>query len=211
VTVQGVLFGFDAPRLDPRFGGARRLELERGAWIEHVPGWLTGHQVLFDTLRDGVRWRSGQREMYGSVVDVPRLLARFPDDGEAPPLLREGVDLLSARYGKRVDRVSAAFYRDGRDSVAWHGDRVGTLLHDTVVAVLGLGHPRRFLLRPKGGGGRSLGFDLGWGDLLVMGGSCQATWEHCVPKVARADARISVMFREPVPPDPRAPTNLDPR
>src|ERR1017187_1894040 len=38
--------------------------------------------------------------------------------------------------------------------------------------------------------------DLGHGDLLVMGGSCQRAWEHAVPKTARpAGPRISVQFR----------------
>jgi len=37
--------------------------------------------------------------------------------------------------------------------------------------------------------------DLASGDLLAMGGSCQRTWQHCVPKVARAAPRISLTFR----------------
>src|ERR687891_1000781 len=81
------------------------------------------------------------------------------------------------------------------DSVAWHGDRVARHRAETVVAILSLGSPRRFLLRPKGGG-RSLRFEPAGGDLLVLGGTCQRTWEHTVPKRAQAGPRISVMFRE---------------
>ena len=34
------------------------------------------------------------------------------------------------------------------------------------------------------------------GDLLVMGGTCQRTWEHAVPKTARPTGpRISIQFR----------------
>jgi len=36
---------------------------------------------------------------------------------------------------------------------------------------------------------------LGDGDLLVMGGSCQRTWQHSVPKVRQAAPRIAIMFR----------------
>src|ERR1700722_8413756 len=87
-------------------------------------------------------------------------------------------------------------YRTGDDSVAWHGDTIGRRSHDeTLVAIVSLGAPRRLLLRPKGGG-RGHRFSLGHGDLLVMGGTCQRTWEHSVPKTARpAGPRISVQFR----------------
>jgi alkylated DNA repair dioxygenase AlkB len=57
-----------------------------------------------------------------------------------------------------------------------------------------VGGQRRFLLRPYGGG-HSIALNLGWGDLLVMGGTCQRTWQHCLPKVAHAEPRIAIMFR----------------
>ena len=65
---------------------------------------------------------------------------------------------------------------------------------DPVVATVSVGAPRPFRLRPRGGG-RSHSFDLGRGDLLVMGGSCQHDWEHTVPKVRAAGPRISITFR----------------
>ena len=91
--------------------------------------------------------------------------------------------------------AGCCYYRDGRDSVAWHGDTIGRgSSQDTMVAIVSVGDPRRLLLRPRGGGD-SLAFELGHGDLLVMGGSCQRTWEHAVPKVAHAGPRLSVQFR----------------
>ena len=63
-----------------------------------------------------------------------------------------------------------------------------------MVAIVSFGDPRRLALRPRGGG-ESLSFEMGHGDLVVMGGSCQRTWEHAVPKVAHAGPRISVQFR----------------
>jgi alkylated DNA repair dioxygenase AlkB len=103
--------------------------------------------------------------------------------------------LLSAHYGVDFTSVGVNLYRDGRDSVAWHGDRVARdSPDDTCIAIVSLGGRRRFLLRPKGGGA-SVRFELDSGDLLVMGGSCQRTWQHSVPKVARAEARMSVTFR----------------
>jgi alkylated DNA repair dioxygenase AlkB len=85
-------------------------------------------------------------------------------------------------------------YRDGRDSVAWHRDRIAKEIEDPIVVLVSLGEPRRFLVRPHGGG-RSRAFRLGRGDLLVTGGRFQREWEHSVPKVAKAGPRISIAFR----------------
>lgn len=187
--VQTTLFGRGAPSV-AGFARRRRIVLSRGAWVEQVPGFLEGQDTLFERVREHTAWTHQRRRMYERIVDVPRLLGRPPD----LPVLREIVDQLEATYGWRLDRVSAALYRDGDDSVAWHGDRMGPLRDDCVIAVLSLGSPRRFLLRPAGGGaGRRL--DLSGGDLVVMGGTAQSTWEHCVPKCADAGPRIAVMFR----------------
>src|SRR5262249_49454864 len=91
-------------------------------------------------------------------------------------------------------RVSVACYRDGCDSVAWHGDQVARQLDEALVATVSVGAPRKFLLR-KREGGRSLSFALGCGDLLVMGGTCQRTYQDSIPKVAYGEPRIAIMFR----------------
>ena len=194
LTEQPGLFGGGVIGFDPAFGGLRRIALGRGAWIEHLPGWVQGHEALFETLWTSTHWHAERREMYERIVDVPRLVATLPEDGPGHPVVTELADALSARYGRTLREISLAAYRDGRDSVAFHGDRVGRRSGDTVVALVSLGSPRRFLLRPAGGG-TSRAFDLGWGDLLVMGGTCQRTWEHGVPKMASAKPRMSVQFR----------------
>ncbi len=91
-------------------------------------------------------------------------------------------------------------YRDGQDSVAWHGDNSGRRVRETIVAIVSLGNPRALLLRPRhwsgGEGGPVRRYLVGHGDLLVMGGTCQRTWQHAVPKTSRpAGPRISVQFR----------------
>jgi alkylated DNA repair dioxygenase AlkB len=197
LVTQASLFGAGEPRLDPRLPGLRRLLLSDTAWIDHLPSWLEGHDALFELLRRTTRWEHHRRRMYERVVDVPRLVAELPEDGPGHPVLYEARDALSRHYGLRLPNISLAYYRDGRDSVAWHGNRLGRLVDDTVVAILSLGEPRRFLLRPAAGG-PSRAFELGWGDLLVMGGSCQRTWQHAVPKVALAGPRMSVQFRPDV-------------
>ncbi|OUZ09403.1 alpha-ketoglutarate-dependent dioxygenase AlkB [Aeromicrobium sp. PE09-221] len=177
-----------------------RVELDRGAWVDLRYGWLSGADQLFATLQQAVPWRAERREMYERVVDVPRLLCHYRENDELPdPVLVECREMLSAHYADELGETFATaglcYYRDGRDSVAWHGDRIGRGAHeDTMVAILSLGEHRRLSLRPRGGGPQ-LGYTVGHGDLLVMGGSCQRTWEHAVLKTARAGPRISVQFR----------------
>ncbi|MFJ4483233.1 alpha-ketoglutarate-dependent dioxygenase AlkB [Streptomyces longwoodensis] len=182
--------------------GIRRTVLGAGAWIDVLPGWLTGSDVLFEELAEGVPWREERRQMYDNVVAVPRLLAFYGAEDPLPhPVLDEARAALSAHYAEELGEpfVTAGLchYRDGRDSVAWHGDRIGRgARQDTMVAILSVGAPRDLLLRPAHGGGQTVRRPLGHGDLIVMGGSCQRTWEHCVPKTTRASGpRISVQFR----------------
>ncbi|MEU2778511.1 alpha-ketoglutarate-dependent dioxygenase AlkB [Streptomyces sp. NPDC007162] len=179
----------------------RRTALGSGAWIDVLPGWLTGADALFERLAAEVPWHAERRTMYDNVVDVPRLLAFYGAADPLPhPVLTEAREALTRHYddelGEPFTTAGLCYYRDGRDSVAWHGDRIGRgARQDTMVAILSVGEPRDLLLRPLGGG-PSLRRPLGHGDLIVMGGSCQRTWEHCVPKTARAAGpRISVQFR----------------
>jgi alkylated DNA repair dioxygenase AlkB len=193
--VQQLSFDRGPPALDESaLARARRVPLEHDAWIEHVPSWVTGQDGLLATLASTTRWREETRPMYDRMVMVPRLVAVLPDDGPGHPLLEQMRAVLSERYRTDFARVSLGYYRWGADSVAWHGDTIARELPEALVATVSLGGPRRFLLRPRGGG-RSLAFSLGFGDLFVMGGTCQRTWQHAIPKVAHAAPRISVMFR----------------
>ena len=192
-THQESLFA-EQPAFDSALARLARTNLGNGAWIDHLPDWVHGHEAVLDVLWTTTHWEAHRRRMYDRIVDVPRLVASLPDDGPGHPLIASLAVALSAHYGRPLPQVSLAAYRNGRDSVAFHGDRLGITRNDAIVAIVGLGARRRFLLRPAGGG-RSLAFDMGGGDLLVMGGTCQRTWEHGVPKVAYADLRISVQFR----------------
>ncbi|MFE6200810.1 alpha-ketoglutarate-dependent dioxygenase AlkB family protein [Streptomyces sp. NPDC057838] len=200
--LQGSLFDqTDELRLGP-LDGIRRTDLGFGAWLDVLPGWLSGADTLFEQLAAEVPWRAERRQMYDHVVDVPRLLA-FYGAGEAlpHPVLAEARDALSAHYGEELGEpfttAGLCYYRDGRDSVAWHGDRIGRgARENTMVAILSVGAPRDLLLRPLRGGRDTVRRPLGHGDLVVMGGSCQRTWEHAIPKSSRATGpRISIQFR----------------
>jgi len=218
--------------------GTVRHHLARGAWVDLLPGWVRGDGLLERLLED-VPWRAERRPMYDRVVDVPRLLCHYGEGEALPhPVLESIRDALNVRYapelGEPLVSAGLCLYRDGADSVAWHGDTIGRgRTSDTMVAIVSLGSPREFLLRPRGGGAvaRAIaGSDLSalrttehraeqsaehravptravsgsgtirhtlhHGDLVVMGGSCQRTWEHAVPKTSRSvGPRVSIQLR----------------
>ena len=204
------------------FDPSERRDLGSGAWVEVRSGWTgTGTEELFDELLGCVPWRSERRQMYDRVVDVPRLVS-FVDLTAGPPphpevarLRRRLNDIYARELGEPFTTAGFCLYRNGEDSVAWHGDTlrlprsssagspggiVGSTVgrgstQDTMVAIVSLGATRVLAMRPRGGGA-SLRLPLHHGDLLVMGGSCQRTWEHAVPKTAMPTGpRISIQFR----------------
>jgi alkylated DNA repair dioxygenase AlkB len=184
------------------FEAADRRHLGNGAWIEVRSGWLTDADTLFDELMDVIPWRAERRPMYDRVVDVPRMVSfhHLVDEPAPHPRLKQMRRRLNDTYGGELGEpfvtAGLCLYRDGNDSVAWHGDRIGrSSTEDTMVAIVSLGATRVFALRPKGGG-KSLRIAHNHGDLLVMGGSCQRTWEHSIPKTSRpVGPRISIQFR----------------
>lgn len=192
VAQLGLFTGGERIAIDAGFGAVERIALDRGAWLEVQRGWCRGHGALLAALEAAVPWKEESRVMYERRVEVPRLWSELEPSHH--PVLAEMRGALDARYGTSFERMSAALYRDGRDSVAWHGDHVARRMPEALVATVSLGEPRRFLLRETGGG-PSRALSLGWGDLLVMGGTCQRTYQHAIPKVARAAPRMAVMFR----------------
>jgi alkylated DNA repair dioxygenase AlkB len=191
VAVQGSLFDH-----------SERRDLGSGAWVEMRSGWVEDPGGLFDDLLTAVPWRAERRQMYDRVLDVPRLV-NFCDLTAAPAphpavtrLRRRLNDVYAGELGEPFTTAGFCLYRDGSDSVAWHGDTIGrSSTEDTMVAIVSLGATRLFAMRPRGGG-PSLRLPQSHGDLLVMGGSCQRTWEHAVPKTATPiGPRISIQFR----------------
>lgn len=177
----------DVGRLD-------RLDLGLGAWIDHRTSWLPGADAWLDELKAALPWSASRRPMYDRIVDVPRLTNAFTrSDGDTPEDLERLATLFERHYGRVFPTVGCNWYRNGNDSVAWHADRVR---HpgDSIIAIIGVGERRPFLIRPMSGG-PSKRWRVGDGDLIVLGGTFQAHWQHAVPKVATAGERISIMVR----------------
>ncbi len=202
VAFQGSLLDCDDEvAVRPLRPSITRTVLAHGAWIDLRRSWLAGADTLLHRLLRAVPWQAEKRHMYDRVVDVPRLLSFYAEGQSLPDrALDEARAALDTHYvgelGEPFRTAGLCLYRDGRDSVAWHGDTIGRgRTQDTMVAIVSVGTPRALLLRPRGGG-QVLRHELGHGDLIVLGGSCQRTWEHAIPKTARvAGPRISIQFR----------------
>jgi alkylated DNA repair dioxygenase AlkB len=197
------------PSVDETFAGAVRINLDRRSWIERVPAWVADSDALFAHLLATADWGQRTRKMWDNEVLEPRLTSWWgAESGKPlePPILERMRRALSGRYGVEFDSMGLNLYRDGRDSVAWHGDRIAREIAEPLVAIVSVGEPHRFLLRPKakGTGLPTHRLVLGRGELLVTGGATQRAWEHSVPKVgaaaggrsrASAGPRISLTFR----------------
>ena len=198
IGLQGSLFDGGRPEVDVSFVGLRRIALDDRSWVDSAPGWLSGSDELFAELVDTGRFTQRTVRMWERTVPEPRLTAGWSTDveaGDLPEALRSIARALSEQYGVEFDRVWVNLYRDGRDSVAWHGDRNRHSHRDPLVATVSLGARRRFRLRPLGGRPQHE-LHPGHGDLVVMGGACQHEWQHTVPKDARAvGARMSITLR----------------
>lgn len=194
LAYQTTLFGLGEPHIART--DIERIQLDPFCWVDRSERWLAGADDLLVDLASNLAWRAGRRPMYGRLVDEPRLHATL-DSGatSARPVLAEITAALEHRYGAGLSAGFVNYYRDGQDSVAWHADRIGVHEVDPIVAIVSLGGPRRFSLRPMQGDAPSLRLTLGSGDLLVMGGACQHSWEHAVPKMASAPPRMSLSYR----------------
>jgi alkylated DNA repair dioxygenase AlkB len=191
--------------IDPDAVSERR-PLDDESWVDVTRGWLRGADELYTLLVETVPWRQGRVFRYERSLDEPRLGSWYNRDQPYPhPALTAAHRAIQHRYRVMFGGVGLAYYRDGRDSVAFHRDDDLRYCEDTVIAILSLGARRPWLLQPRGSkdrfrddyGGKAIDLLPGSGDLIVMGGRAQTNWLHAVPKVAgpRPVGRISAQWR----------------
>jgi alkylated DNA repair dioxygenase AlkB len=194
----------------PLFGDEGETALvddERGR-IAYTPGFLPAAtaDAWFAELRERVPWAAQRRRMYDRDVDVPRLVAHFrlePEGRSTPPAVRLAAGRVTAATGVSFNSVGLNFYRDGRDSVAPHGDHLDEIVGGFPIALLSLGATRRMTIRAKETPRRVLHVDLTAGSLLVMSYATQVHYTHGIPKTrAPVGPRISLAFRVKPAPGP---------
>lgn len=182
-----------------------RLWLDATSWVDIARGWVRDADTIYEHLHDGVAWQTSKLFRYDHWVEERRLGAMWRPGTPLPhPAIADAHRGLQRRYGVQFRGFGMLHYRDGRDGQAFHRDTDMRWLDNTVIAVLTFGARRPWLLRPRASRydhaeDRGALHDLapGPGDLLVMGGRCQADWEHSVPYVpGRAvGPRISLQWR----------------
>ena len=180
VPWQPSLFGATSADFDRSFARSERAWSTHAVSSSHAPGWVTSSDALFAEVLRTRTWAQRTRWLWEQERLEPRLTAPWQlAAGEPlePHVLEEMRQALGARYGVTFDSAGFNLYRDGRDSVAWHGDKIRREIREPVVVLVSLGDPRRFLLRPRAGG-KSRAWLLGRGDLFVTGGRTQRTWLH---------------------------------
>lgn len=182
----------------------RTLAEDAEGGIRYLPGIVDATRAArwFDAIRDAVEWHSERRPMYDRVVDVPRLTAGFAlDDAALPTALDEAARVVRGVMGVDFTHVGLNFYRDGRDSVAPHNDKLHSIVPGFPIALLSLGATRRMDIREKepalpGAKRRAWRVELEAGSLLVMSHASQLHFDHGIPKVpGPIGPRISCAFR----------------
>jgi hypothetical protein len=182
-----------------------RVQLDESSWVDVMRGLVVDAGAVHDELVGSVAWERGRVFRYERWIDEPRLGA-FQSGVNRHPALIDVERWITMRYKVDFGGVALAHYRDERDSVAFHRDRELRWLDDTVIGVLTLGARRPWLMKPLTGRRTDPGDDdhlvdaldlsPASGDLMVMGGRCQAAWLHAVPKVRhRVHSRVSAQWR----------------
>ena len=192
--------------------GFARVELP-DAEVDYWRGFFATDEArsLFRALRAEIRWVRHRVRIRGREVDCPRLSgwqgnATYAYSGLTlhPAPWTPGVAAVRRRIegatGAAFNSVLANLYRNGSDRLGWHADDEPELGPAPVIASASFGAPRRFLLRPKRGGGASVPIVLEPGSVLVMRGATQRHWLHSVPPTRRpVGPRINLTFRRILP------------
>lgn len=171
--------------------------------IRYLPDCIDANQAAqwFAALLENVEWKAHRRMMYEREIDVPRLSADYADyadngPNKLPEPLSEAFETMRAVVGAPFNTVGLNLYRDEKDSVAQHSDKVQRLIPGQPIAILSLGDTRRMSIRGLSRSSRVRHIDLEAGSVLVMSYESQLTHEHGIPKlVDKRGPRISLAFR----------------
>lgn len=175
------------------------------------PCWLSSEQAdrCYQQLAQQLNWQQPAIKIFGKAVLIPRQQVWMGDPHCSykysgvlftpepwHPLVKQLTDQVNQLCRSNFNSVLLNLYADGQQHMGWHSDDEPELGNNPLIASLSLGQQRFFDLKHKTCG-TQLKLGLGHGSLLLMAGSCQANWQHRVPKMAAATkGRINLTFRE---------------
>ena len=181
------------------------------AGIAHLCGALTASDAdrYFAELLENTPWQQEQVQMFGEMIDIPRLTAWYGDSGHGyvysgiamNPLpwtdcLQEIKTKVEELAETTFNSVLLNLYRTGSDSVAWHADDEPELGAEPIIGSISLGATRKFHLKNRDNPAETISLNLEHGDVVIMRGSTQRHWLHQVPKTKKpVGPRINLTFR----------------
>ena len=179
--------------------------------LKHYRRWLDKPSAknLFDFLTKNINWQIEHLEMFGKLVQVPRRIAFFGEEGLSytyskqihralpwPPNLVDLKEKIEEKLKTAFNSVLCNYYKDGNDYIGWHQDNEADLGMDPIIASISLGAERKFLLR-NCQTRRIKEFILSDGDLFVMHSDCQRNWQHSLPRSRHIqNPRINLTYRK---------------
>jgi alkylated DNA repair dioxygenase AlkB len=173
---------------------------------------LTYAQNLFGLLVSSTPWRQDTIVLFGKPVLQPRLVAFYADEGvryaysgHNLPQTNWTQELIALKANiedfcdHSFNSVLCNLYRTGDDSMGWHSDDEKSLGRKPYITSVSLGEDRTILFRNKKQKCPSQKLVLTHGSLLVMRGSCQHDYQHCIPKTKQTiGPRVNLTFRHVV-------------
>jgi len=162
----------------------------------------------YEALLTGVHWEHDEAIIFGKRIVTARKVAWYGDadyaytySGTTKRALAWTKEMLELKAraeeltGRKFNSCLLNLYRDGSEGVTWHSDAEASLGKNTTIASLSLGAERKFCFRHKRKR-QAISLILENGSLLVMKGTTQTYWSHCLPKSKKINTpRVNLTFR----------------
>ncbi|MEO8413349.1 MAG: alpha-ketoglutarate-dependent dioxygenase AlkB [Ginsengibacter sp.] len=155
-----------------------------------------------------IEWKNDEAIIFGKHIVTKRKAAWYGDNGYAYTYsnitktalawtkeLLELKNITEKVTGATFNSCLLNLYHSGEEGMAWHSDDESSLGRNAVIASLSLGADRKFAFKHKQTS-QTISISLAGGSLLVMKGSTQTNWLHCLPKTKKLKLpRVNLTFR----------------
>tara|TARA_B100001057_G_C22686473_1_gene885909 strand:- start:125 stop:673 length:549 start_codon:yes stop_codon:yes gene_type:complete len=176
-------------------------------WIQHypLPDDLKFGEEHFRELLEEKPEEKHTIKMFGKEMKTPRFVQAFGKDYKysgniakakpIPEILKPIIEHFNKKYECNLNGILVNFYMDGNDYISMHRDNEKTLNKKSPIVSISLGDTRKFVLQDMVSKEKTV-YNLENNDVLVMGGTCQQTHKHGVPKQKNKGMRINITIRE---------------